>query len=57
VSAPAVLLRLELEEMGKRIRQFGGQMEKNSGERSFYPYFFPEVDVAGITSRLVQGRN
>ena len=57
VSAPAVLLRLELEEMGKRIRQFGGQMEQSSGERSFYPYFFPEVDVAGITSRLVQGRN
>jgi hypothetical protein len=57
VSAPAVLLRLELEEMGKRIRQFGGQMEQSSGERSFYPYFFPERDVAGITSRLAEGRN
>jgi hypothetical protein len=57
VGAPAVLLRLELEEMGERIRRFGGQMEQAPGERSFYPYFFPQRDEPGITSRLLQGRD
>lgn len=57
VGAPAVLLRLDLDYMGEQIRKFGGQMEQQSSERSFYPYFFPIWDEPGITSRLVQGRN
>ena len=57
VGAPAVLLRLDLGFMGEQIRKFGGLMEQQTTERSFYPYFFPIWDEPGITSRLVQGRN
>ncbi len=57
VGAPAVLLRLELEEMGAQIRKFGGLMERHGSERSFYPYFFPPYDEPGITERLREGRN
>jgi hypothetical protein len=57
VQAPAVLLRLELSYMGEQIRQYGGLMEQRAGERSFYPFFFPRDDEAGITARLVQGRD
>ena len=57
VNAPAVLLRLELDYMGEQIRKFGGLMEQQSNERSFYPYFFPTWDEPGITTRLIQGRN
>lgn len=56
VGAPAVLLRLELDYMGEQIRKYGGLMEQNTSERSFYPYFFPTWDEPGITSRLMQGR-
>ncbi|WGG53001.1 N-acyl amino acid synthase FeeM domain-containing protein [Rugamonas sp. DEMB1] len=56
VGAPAVLLRLELDYMGEQIRKFGGLMERQASERSFYPYFFPTWDEPGITSRLMQGR-
>ncbi|SFU58618.1 N-acyl amino acid synthase FeeM domain-containing protein [Pseudoduganella namucuonensis] len=56
VGAPAVLLRMDLEHMAERIRQFGGQMEQ-AAERSFYPYFFPIGDEPGITARLMRGRS
>jgi hypothetical protein len=56
VGAPAVLLRLDLAYMGEQIRKFGGMMEMHGAERSFYPYFFPTGDEAGITSRLREGR-
>lgn len=52
VGAPAVLLRLPLDEMGARIRKWGGSFEGGARERSFYPYFFPLWDVPGITARL-----
>ncbi|MES2298367.1 MAG: long-chain N-acyl amino acid synthase [Pseudomonadota bacterium] len=52
VGAPAVLLRLELDYMGEQIRRYGGLMELHGSERSFYPYFFPGSDEAGITARL-----
>jgi len=55
VGAPAVLLRLELEYMGEQIRKFGGLMEQQTSERSFYPFFFPTWDEPGITTRLMQG--
>jgi hypothetical protein len=57
VGAPAVLLRLELDYMGEQIRKFGGLMETQSNERSFYPYFFPTWDEPGITGRLIAGKN
>jgi hypothetical protein len=57
VNAPAVLLRLELAEMGRMIMRHGGRMERHGRERSFYPYFFPPEDEPGITSRLLAGRS
>lgn len=57
VGAPAVLLRLPLEQMGAQIRRWGGRMEQHGDERSFYPYFFPPCDEPGITARLVAGLN
>jgi hypothetical protein len=53
VGAPAVLLRLPLQLMGEQIRRWGGLMELHGEERSFYPYFFPVKDEAGITARLL----
>jgi len=57
VQAPAVLLRLELEYMGRQIDKFGGMMEQREGERSFYPYFFAREDEPGITARLMEGKD
>jgi len=57
VNAPAVLLRLELLEMGRMIRRHGGHMERHGKERSFYPYFFPPEDEPGMTARLLAGRD
>ena len=56
VGAPAVLLRLDLTYVGEQLRKFGGLMEQQASERSFYPYFFPTWDESGITARLMQGR-
>jgi hypothetical protein len=56
VEAPAVLLRLELDYMAEQIRKFGGLMEQQTNERSFYPYFFPTWDEPGITGRLIAGK-
>lgn len=55
VGAPAVLLRLPLDYMGAQIREWGGTMGQAAAERSFYPYFFPVRDEAGITARLLAG--
>lgn len=52
VGAPAVLLRLPLSHMGARIREWGGRFEEPGAERSFYPWFFPLREEAGITARL-----
>jgi hypothetical protein len=52
VGAPAVLLRLPLDEMGARIRKWGGSFEQHAGERSFYPHFFPACEVPAISARL-----
>jgi len=52
VGAPAVLLRLPLDRMGAQIARWGGTLGQHAGERSFYPYFFPLRDEAGITARL-----
>jgi hypothetical protein len=55
VGAPAVLLRLPLSHMTEQIRRWGGLMEQHGDERSFYPYFFPVWDEAGISARLMAG--
>jgi hypothetical protein len=52
VGAPAVLLRLPLDEMGAQIRKWGGSFEQYAGERSFYPHFFPAGEVPAISARL-----
>jgi hypothetical protein len=57
VGAPAVLLRLPLEQMGEQIARWGGLMEQHGEERSFYPYFFASTDEPGITARLIAGLN
>jgi hypothetical protein len=57
VGAPAVLLRLPLDRMGAQIERWGGLMERHGAERSFYPYFFPSRDEAGISARLAAGPN
>jgi hypothetical protein len=52
VGAPAVLLRLPLDQMGASIRKWGGSGQQQAGERSFYPYFFPACDEPAISARL-----
>lgn len=56
VGAPAVLLRLPLDQMGANIRKWGGSWGcsavRQGAERSFYPYFFPACDEQAITGRL-----
>jgi hypothetical protein len=56
VDAPAVMLRLSMEEMGEQIRKFGGQYEQCGRNRTFYPYFFSPEDEKGITGRLLAGQ-
>lgn len=52
VGAPAVLLRLPLEQMNAHIAKWGGTLEQHRDVRSFYPYFFPLREEPGITARL-----
>ncbi|MDA8383397.1 MAG: long-chain N-acyl amino acid synthase [Betaproteobacteria bacterium] len=52
VNAPALLLRVDLQWGQAQISQFGGLMEKATGTRSLYPYFFSAQDEVGITQRL-----
>ncbi|MFC5509993.1 long-chain N-acyl amino acid synthase [Massilia jejuensis] len=59
VGAPAVLLRLPLDQMGAQIGKWAGSFGQHAGERSFYPWFFPSRDEPGISARLralCQGR-
>ena len=52
VGAPAVLLRLLLDEMGANLGRWDGTLERRGRERSLYPYFCPVRDEPGITARL-----
>lgn len=52
VGAPAVLLRLPLDEMGAQIRKWGGSDAQHGGERSFYPHFFAAGEEPAISARL-----
>ncbi|MBW8372360.1 MAG: hypothetical protein K0M66_15515 [Thiobacillus sp.] len=55
VSAPAILLRLELEYVDQQIALLGGKADTASGVRSLYPFFFTKSDELGITHRLIHG--
>ena len=52
VSAPAVLLSLELSHARAQIDRFGGRPDLVRVERSLYPYFFSAAEEAGIVQRL-----
>lgn len=54
VNAPALLLWLEMEHMGRMIAERGGKgATGHAGGRSFYPYFFSPAEEAKITRRLM----
>ena len=55
VSAPAVLLRLELEYAKAEIARLGGLGKDAVNVKSLYPYFFTMQDDLGITARLNRG--
>jgi hypothetical protein len=52
VSAPAVLLSLDMEHAAAQIARFGGRPELAGSERSLYPYFFSASEVSGILHRV-----
>lgn len=52
VNAPAVLLGTEFSYIMSQIGEFGGQPERNSNERSLYPFAFSLTEEAGIISRM-----
>jgi len=52
VNAPAYLLRIGLDYVTEKIKQFGGTFAEDTTERSFYPYFFSPREEEGIISRL-----
>lgn len=47
-----VLLRLDLDHMGKRIGEFGGSFALPC-EKTLYPYFLSKEDESGIANRLM----
>jgi hypothetical protein len=52
VSAPAVLMTLDLTHAAEQIRRYGGRFEAADAPRSLYPHFFSPSEEAGIVSRL-----
>ena len=52
VSAPAVLMTLDLFHARDEIRRFGGHPELAETERSLYPLFFSAAEETGIVGRL-----
>jgi hypothetical protein len=52
VSAPAILLRLDLAHAESQIAEFGGHAELASHVRSLYPLFFSSAEERGIEGRL-----
>jgi hypothetical protein len=53
VSAPAHLMRINLEFVTEQIRKHGGTFSTAGNERSFYPYFFSPREEQGIIHRLL----
>jgi hypothetical protein len=54
VNAPSVLLLIDFEELGRRIREVGGRMDRAVGDRSLFPYLMTAKDSEGILGRLRQ---
>ena len=54
VSAPAVLLWLNLVEKQKIMRAVAGQHQIARQDKTLYPYFFPAQEEARITDRLLR---
>ncbi len=54
VNAPSVLLLIDFEELGRRIREVGGRMDRAAGDRSLFPYLMTARDSDGILGRLRQ---
>jgi len=56
VTAPAYLLRVNLEFVTEQIHKYGGTHDADSmvHERSFYPYFFSPREERGIINRLLR---
>ncbi len=52
VNAPSVLMRAEFSYVAEQTEKYGGLMDKASGEKSLYPYFFSKKDTEGILGRL-----
>jgi hypothetical protein len=52
VSAPAVMMALDLAFAADQIGRFGGKAESPEAARSLYPYFFSVAEEAGIVGRL-----
>ena len=52
VNAPAVLLRLNLDDAHAQIQRFGGKPQLATHERSLYPFFFSIQQEAGIVGRM-----
>jgi hypothetical protein len=58
VNAPALLLWLEMDHMGRMIAERGGKgAAGHAGGRSFYPYFFSPAEEAKITRRLMHNES
>lgn len=55
VSAPAVLLHLDLDYIDQKITKLGGVLPPPPGEKSLYPYGFSKQDELGIAQRLQRG--
>ena len=55
VSAPAVLLHLDLDYIDQKITKLGGVLPPPAGEKSLYPYGFSKQDELGIAQRLQRG--
>lgn len=54
VNAPAYLMRVRLAFATEQIREHGGTSTSNTGNRSFYPFFFSPREESGIIARLLR---
>jgi len=55
VSAPAVLLKLDLAYSDEQVKKYGGLGASAQGIKNIYPYWFSKDDELGITKRLLRG--
>lgn len=53
VKAPAVLLRMDFDYGGRRVRELGGRWRELPEEKSFYKYFMPLDQEDAMVGRLI----